>query len=249
MPPSVPTEDGPAVIVDSNGRVLGVFEGEEKAATTTTGVPGLLNDSISSASCTEHEAHGANLSSSSDQQTGAHPGPAANMEVMGIYKRGSVPRESELPEDYVLKACQQDQVMVRQRLRTRPLFDDDDDDEHEHDVIDADSGSSVIDDDGDDGSEADDESDGADQTSKGQQGGSEQRRKKTKKKSKKERLSRRFRRLLRTKADGTEYDVAMFRPEEGLVMKESDWPFFHADLSEHSDSSDDERVSSFALFC
>ena len=71
----------------------------------------------------------------------------------------------------------------------------------------------------------------------------------TKKKSKKERLSRRFRRLLRTKADGTEYDVAMFRPEEGLVMKESDWPFFHADLSEHSDSSDDERVSSFALFC
>ena len=243
MPPSVPTEDGPAIIVDSNG-VVGVFEGEEKAATTTSGgVPGLLNDSISSASCT--------VSSSSDQQTGAHPGrgPAANMEVMGIYKRGSVPRESDLPEDYVLKDCQQDQVMVRQRLRTRPLFDDDDDDEHEHDVIDADSGSSVIDDDGDDGSEADDESDGADQTSKGQQGGSEQRRKKTKKKSKKERLSRRFRRLLRTKADGTEYDVAMFRPEEGLVMKESDWPFFHADLSEHSDSSDDERVSSFALFC
>jgi hypothetical protein len=160
------------------------------------------------------------------------------MEVMGIYKRGSVPRESELPEDYVLKDCQQDQVMVRQRLRTRPLFDDDDDDEHH--LIDADSD---IDDDGDDGSEADDESDGGDQTSKGQ-GGSEQKRKKTKK-SKKERLSRRFRRLLRSKADGTEYDVAMFQPEEGLVMKESDWPFFHADLSEHSDSSDDERVSSF----
>ena len=240
MPPSVPTEDGPAIIVDSNG-VVGVFEGEEKAAAATTasgGVPGLLNDSISSASCTEHEAHAANVSSSSDQQTGAHPGPAANMEVMGIYKRGSVPRESELPEDYVLKDCQQDQVMVRQRLRTRPLFDDDDGDEHH--LIDADSD---IDDDGDDGSEADDESDGADQTSKGQ-GGSEQKRKKTKK-SKKERLSRRFRRLLRTKADGTEYDVAMFQPEEGLVMKESDWPFFHADLSEHSDSSDDERVSSF----
>ena len=244
MPPSVPTEDGPAVIVDSNG-VVGVFEGEEKkmAATTTSGgVPGLLNDSISSASCTEHEAH-ANVSSSSDQQTGALQGPAANMEVMGIYKRGSVPRESELPEDYVLKDCQQDQVMVRQRLRTRPLFDDDD--EHEQDVIDADSDSSDIDDDGDDGSEADDESGGGDQTSKGQ-AGSEKRKKK--KKSKKGRLSRRIRRLLRTKADGTEYDVAMFQPEEGLVMKESDWPFFHADLSEHSDSSDDERVSSFALF-
>ena len=247
MPPSVPIEDGPAVIVDSNG-VVGVFEGEEKKTAATTSVPGLLNDSISSASCTEHEAH-ANVSSSSgsDQQTGALQGPAANMEVMGVYKRGSVPRESELPEDYVLKDCQQDQVMVRQRLRTRPLFDDDDDDdEHEQDVIDADSDSSDIDDDGDDGSEADDESGGGDQTSKGQ-AGSEKRKKK--KKSKKGRLSRRIRRLLRTKADGTEYDVAMFQPEEGLAMKESDWPFFHADLSEHSDSSDDERVSSFALFC
>lgn len=247
MPPSVPIEDGPAVIVDSNG-VIGVFEGEEKKTAAATSVPGLLNDSISSASCTEHEAH-ANVSSSSgsDQQTGALQGPAANMEVMGVYKRGSVPRESELPEDYVLKDCQQDQVMVRQRLRTRPLFDDNDDDEHEQDVIDADSDSSDIDDDGDHGSEADDESDGGDQTSKGQAGS--EKRKKKKKPKKGRRLSRRIRRLLRTKADGTEYDVAMFQPEEGLVMKESDWPFFHADLSEHSDSSDDERVSSFALFC
>ena len=204
-------------------------------------VPGLLNDSISSA-CTDELHVSAETSSPTGTEIGA--GPAVDMEVMGIYKRGSVPRESELPKDYVLKDCQQDQVMVRQRLKTRPLLDDA---EEEHDLIeeeeaadDSDSSDSSSDssDDSSDGSDADDES----ATKNKQQ--QKQKKKKMSKQSKKERTTKSLRRRLKSKAaDGTEYDVAMFKPEQGLVMRKSDWPFYHADLSEHSDSSDDERVS------
>ena len=75
--------------------------------------------------------------------------------------------------------------------------------------------------------------------------------------TKKEKSLRRRRRLRTKAADGAEYDVAHFEPERGLVMRKSDWPFYHADLSEHSDSSDDERVScvlcalppSYAFLC
>ena len=236
--PSVPTVDGPAIIVDSDG-VVDVVNGDKAARNGS--VPGLLNDSISSA-CTDELHLSAETSSPTGTNTEIGAGPAVDMEVMGIYKRGSVPREAELPKDYVLKDCQQDQVMVRQRLQTRPLLDDA---EEEHNLIEEDDGdsdssdsSSDSSDDSSDGSDADDES--GNKTKKQQK----QKKKKMSKQSKKERTSKSLRRRLKSKAaDGTEYDVAMFKPEQGLVMRKSDWPFYHADLSEHSDSSDDERVS------
>ena len=238
--PSIPTVDGPAIIVDSDG-VVDVVNGD-KAARNGSVVPGLLNDSISSA-CTDELHLSAETSSPTGTNTEIGAGPAVDMEVMGIYKRGSVPREAELPKDYVLKDCQQDQVMVRQRLQTRPLLDDAED-EHdlvmEEEVDDSDSSDSSSDssDDSSDGSDADDES--GNKTKKQQK----QKKKKMSKQSKKERTTKSLRRRLKSKAaDGTEYDVAMFKPEQGLVMRKSDWPFYHADLSEHSDSSDDERVS------
>jgi len=236
MPPSIPAVDGPAVIVDSNGMVDVV---EEKASNNGNGVPGLLDDSISSA-CTDELPH----ASGCDQTQTA--GPAAEMEVLGVYKRGSVPRESDLPKDYVLKDCAMDQVMVRQRLHTRPLLDDDDADDDD-DIVDTEDMAAAADSDSDssdsdsssDDSDADDESDGGGETKT-----------KTKKKkkqmsqaSKRERTKKSLRRRLKAQAaDGTEYDVALFQPERGLVMMKRDWPFYHADLSEHSDSSDDERV-------
>ena len=234
--PSIPAVDGPAVIVDSDG-VVDVVNGDKVARNGS--VPGLLNDSISSA-CTD-ELHVSAEQTSTPTGTEIGAGPAVDMEVMGIYKRGSVPREAELPKDYVLKDCQQDQVMVRQRLKTRPLLDDAED---EHDLIEEEEvsdSSSDSSDDSSDGSDADDES--ATKTKQQQK-----QKKKMSKQSKKERTTKSLRRRLKSKAaDGTEYDVAMFQPEQGLVMRKSDWPFYHADLSEHSDSSDDERVSAGAL--
>ena len=245
--PSIPTVDGPAVIVDSDG-VVGVVDGDKAGrANGSAAVPGLLNDSLSSASCTD-ELHGsANTSTNTSTGTELGPGPHADMEVLGIYKRGSVPREAELPPDYVLKDCQPDQVMVRRRLQTRPLLDDDqEEEEHEYieeeDSSDSESSSSSDSSD-DDGSDADGES--ATQTNKEEQT-QKPKKKKMDEQTKKERTAKSLRRRRRLKsraADGTEYDVALFRPEEGLVMRKSDWPFYHADLSEHSDSSDDERVS------
>ena len=235
--PSVPTVDGPAIIVDSDG-VVDEVNGDKAARNGS--VPGLLNDSISSA-CTD-ELHVSAEQTPTGTNTESGSGPAVDMEVMGIYKRGSVPRESELPKDYVLKDCQQDQVMVRQRLKTRPLLDDA---EEEHDLIEEeeaadDSDSSDSSSDSSDGSDADDES--ATKTANKKQ--QKQKKKKMSKQSKKERTTKSLRRRLKSKAaDGTEYDVAMFKPEQGLVMRKRDWPFYHADLSEHSDSSDDERVS------
>ena len=235
--PSIPAVDGPAVIVDSDG-VVDVVDGE-KAGRSGSVVPGLLNDSISSA-CTDELHVSAETSSPTGTNTETGAGPAVDMEVMGIYKRGSVPREAELPKDYVLKDCQQDQVMVRQRLKTRPLLDDAED---EHDLIEEEEvsdSSSDSSDDSSDGSDADDESATKIANKKQQQ----KQKKKMSKQSKKERTTKSLRRRLKSKAaDGTEYDVAMFQPEQGLVMRKSDWPFYHADLSEHSDSSDDERVS------
>ena len=233
--PSVPTVDGPAIIVDSDG-VVDVVNGDKAARNGS--VPGLLNDSISSACTDELHVSAEQTPTGTNISTKIGAGPAVDMEVMGIYKRGSVPREAELPKDYVLKDCQQDQVMVRQRLQTRPLLDDAED---EHDLIEEEEvsdSSSDSSDDSSDGSDADDES--GNKTKKQQK----QKKKKMSKQSKKERTSKSLRRRLKSKAaDGTEYDVAMFQPEQGLVMRKSDWPFYHADLSEHSDSSDDERVS------
>ena len=255
--PSIPAVDGPAVLVDSDG-VVDVVDGAK--AGRNGSVPGLLNDSISSA-CTD-ELHASAEQQTSSSPTGTAttadigPGPAVGMEVLGIYKRGAVPREAELPKDYVLKDCAQDQVMVRQRLRTRPLLDDAEE-EHglveEEDETDSDSSSdssSDGSDDSGDGSDADDES-AAQTTNKKQQTQTQRQKKKKKmsKQSKKERTAKSLRRRLKSKAaDGTEYDVAMFKPEQGLVMTKSDWPFYHADLSEHSDSSDDERVSSLVAY-
>ena len=251
--PSIPTVDGPAVIVDSDG-VVGVVDGDKAGRANGSGaVPGLLNDSLSSASCTD-ELHGsANTSTNTSTGTELGPGPHADMEVLGIYKRGSVPREAELPPDYVLKDCQPDQVMVRRRLQTRPLLDDDQEEEEEHEYIEEEDSSdsessSSSDSSDDDGSDADDES--ATQTNKEEPASKPKKKKKMDEQTKKDRTAKSLRRRRRLKsraADGTEYDVALFRPEEGLVMRKSDWPFYHADLSEHSDSSDDERVSAGAL--
>lgn len=155
------------------------------------------------------------------------------MEVMGIYKRGREPREAELAEACTINDYAPDQIMVRKRLRTRPLMCD------KVHITHSRSGNES------DGNEADDESDDhkivQGHTAKHEENNA---RKTKNKRSKSGRTKRSLRRRLKTKAsNGTEYDVTMFKPEEGLVMRKSDWPFYHADLSEHSDdSTDDERV-------
>lgn len=48
-----------------------------------------------------------------------------SMQVRGIYARGTVPREEELPEDYGLCHVSKDQVMCRRRMNTPPIdFDE-----------------------------------------------------------------------------------------------------------------------------
>ena len=215
--PSAPTSsDYAAVVVDVDG-VINLIEKGKPA-------PPDLDESLESGTV---------------ESTPPTEGPSASAEmtVMGIYKRGEVPREDELPEDYALKDCAQDQIMVRQRLNTRPLLDDDSDDDSDEDEADS-----------EDGGDADDESDGGARSSAASSSAGSRGRRRTKsRRSDKDRTKRSLLRRLSPKKyqDGKdgEYDVAMFKPEEGLVMDKGDWPFYHADLSEHSDSSDDERVS------
>jgi len=44
----------------------------------------------------------------------------SSMTVVGIYTRGEIPREKELPEDYGLSHVKKDQVMVRRKMNTPP---------------------------------------------------------------------------------------------------------------------------------
>ena len=84
---------GPAVIVDSNG-VVGVFEGEEKKTAATTSVPGLLNDSISSASCTDFRS---DRGSSQDVKGGIEAAKKKALRLRQILVRALVNPTSSRP--------------------------------------------------------------------------------------------------------------------------------------------------------
>eukprot|EP00550_Attheya_septentrionalis_P011094 CAMPEP_0198302870 /NCGR_PEP_ID=MMETSP1449-20131203/56590_1 /TAXON_ID=420275 /ORGANISM="Attheya septentrionalis, Strain CCMP2084" /LENGTH=462 /DNA_ID=CAMNT_0044005343 /DNA_START=250 /DNA_END=1638 /DNA_ORIENTATION=- len=49
------------------------------------------------------------------------------MQVLGIFCRGEIPRKELLPKEPVLKDYKKDQVMVRRRMNVRPFLDDEDD--------------------------------------------------------------------------------------------------------------------------
>mmetsp|Transcript_12992 Transcript_12992/g.28088 ORF Transcript_12992/g.28088 Transcript_12992/m.28088 type:complete len:503 (+) Transcript_12992:158-1666(+) len=229
MPPSIPNDDaGGGVIVDVDGVISMIENGkppvppaellDESTDSLASTAVGILDDSFTGTADVLPAAAAA----------GAGAGPAAEMTVMGVYTRGDIPRQEELPEDYGLKDCAQDQIMVRERIKTRPLFEDSDCDGDDDDT------------DGD----ADDESDGGTRSSGSRRGS----RGKVKKSKRKERTKRSLLRRLslakkKREEENDEYDAAMFLPEKGLVMdSDLDWPFYHEDLSEHSDSTDDERV-------
>jgi hypothetical protein len=46
-----------------------------------------------------------------------------DFEIWGVYTRGKVPREDELPEDYGLSHVSKDQIVCRRRLNTPPVQD------------------------------------------------------------------------------------------------------------------------------
>mmetsp|Transcript_3440 Transcript_3440/g.6494 ORF Transcript_3440/g.6494 Transcript_3440/m.6494 type:complete len:410 (+) Transcript_3440:121-1350(+) len=46
---------------------------------------------------------------------------SVDFEIWGIYTRGKVPREDQLPEDYGLTHVTKDQIVCRRRLNTRPV--------------------------------------------------------------------------------------------------------------------------------
>lgn len=154
------------------------------------------------------------------------PAPSS-VTVLGIYRRGSLPVEAiGVP----FKNLRPHQVMVRERIDTRPLLDCEDDD------------------DGCDG-DVDEEGEGGRRIRPGGTGVGKER-----SSDAWLRRLRNRRRRSRQSDDATpgddeagtdRFERAVLRPGEGLVMdkaEENYRPFYHEDLSDH-DSSDSERVS------